>query len=65
MTKAPPIGASSARSGALLVEANGMPVGLVVEGANRHDKELAELGRRRPIATSQNGSEVDPNPSRR
>src|SRR3954470_3973804 len=26
----------------LLVEANGIPVGLAVEGANRHDKEVAE-----------------------
>ena len=26
----------------LLVEANGVPVGLAVEGANRHDKKLAE-----------------------
>lgn len=26
----------------LLTEANGMPVGLAVEGANRHDKKLAE-----------------------
>ena len=28
----------------LLVEANGIPVGLAVEGANRHDKEVAEAG---------------------
>ena len=26
----------------LLTEANGVPVGLAVEGANRHDKKLAE-----------------------
>ena len=26
----------------LLVEANGVPVGLAVEGANRHDKKVAE-----------------------
>ena len=26
----------------LLVEANGLPVGLAIEGANRHDKKLVE-----------------------
>jgi putative transposase len=52
MTKAPPGGERTGKTptdrgklGAkrsLLVEANGVPVGLAVEGANRHDKKLVE-----------------------
>jgi transposase len=50
----------------LLVEANGVPVGLAVEGANRHDKKVAEatlesipVGRPEPTAGKPQGMCLD------